>query len=209
MANVGVLPDMQAVHDALSAAGGTGVVRREICPNCQQSIVAGSRRLGAPNRHDCVQLEATAKEFLLMYPCIRCGDIFTGISAMGSWECRRHTGKYSEEHGYSCCGRKKIQCNNPAVHNMVWARQGRCHPNPFEPQGCTPCDHYNPKAPNSVDTTWRSVDVQRDLPQNVLAAMLPAVADRPGFKVLQNAQGQNIAVLRGAGESPVEKSGSG
>ena len=177
------------------------IVRREICTTCKQSIVAGSRRLDAPNRHDCSALDAKLQSYLLLYPCGRCGTVFTAMSNMGMHKCSMHPGTYTND-GYTCCGRKRFECNNPAVHNGVWARRGHSEPVPFEPQGCTPCDHVNWKAPEWTQTTDRDIDVQRELPDQIFALLEPLATDRPGW-VVEDGKG----LLRGRKLSPTEKKG--
>ena len=189
-------------YDALQQKLPQGaLVQREICTTCKQSIVAGSRRLGAPNRHDCAALGEKLHSYLLLYPCARCGTAFTAMSNMGMWKCAKHPGKYTND-GYTCCGRKRFECNNPAVFNGVWARHGHVEPLPFEPPGCTPCDHMHAQAPEWTQTNEKDIDVQRDLPDQIFALLEPLATDRPGW-VVEDGRG----LLRGRDLSPAEKRG--
>jgi hypothetical protein len=199
-------PSMDAysaeAYDALNTKLAlASIVRREICSTCKQSIVAGSRRLNAPNRHDCAGLAEKMQSYLLLYPCHRCGDVFTAMSNMGMWKCREHPGVYTND-GYTCCGRKRIECNNPAVHNGIWARRGIVEPIPFEPPGCTPCDHIHNDAPAWTQTAGSGIDVQRDLPDQIFALLEPLATDRPGW-VVEDGKG----LLRGRDLCPTEKKG--
>ena len=180
---------------------GVAPVQRVKCPVCKQSIPKDM--LG--NGHQCAAVKETNRDFLLMYQCARCGDVFTGLSNIGNWQCMTHPGRYTLD-GYTCCGRKKIEPSNPAVHNMVWARRNQPYPDPFDAPPCTPCDHVCHGMPDSTNALKKSLDVQRDLPDQVFANLIPTATDRPGFEVV-GSDGNKIGVLRGRGQSPAEKKG--
>lgn len=193
---------LNAYTELQSKIPNAGRVRREICSSCKQSIVFGSRKVGAKNRHDCNALDEQMRSYLLMYRCQRCGDVFTGMSNMGMHQCTHHPGIYTND-GYTCCGKKRIECNNPYVNNMVWERRGRVMPDPYEPAGCTPCDHTHGSMPSHTNTSvGEGVDVQVDLPEQIFALMEPLATSRPGF-VVKN----NKGLLVGRGLCPVEKRG--
>lgn len=177
-------------------------VRRVRCPVCKQTVPEDT--LGVPGGHNCAAVRETSNDFLLMYQCARCGDVFTSMSNIGNWQCRMHPGKYTLE-GYTCCGRKRFEPNNPAVHNMVWSRRGVTCPDPFDPAPCTPCDHVYHGMPMATNTVWYSPDVQRDLPDQVFANLVPLATERPGFAVVKNKDGESVGVLRGRDQSPAEK----
>lgn len=181
---------------------------RERCPKCKQMIVRGSRRVGAPNRHDCAALGAATAEWSLLYRCTRCEGqgrhtLFTGLSNVGQWGCRRHPGVYTEAGGYSCCGRKRHYACNPYLDNGVWSRQGQLPPLPFEPEGCTPCDHFHADMPRATSALARPLDVERDIPTSVISLMDPPAPKRLGF-VVELHKG----LLRGSGTPPRRKQAS-
>lgn len=182
---------------------GVAPVERVKCPVCKQSVPKGT--LGASGGHNCAAAKETSGDFLLMYQCERCGDVFTGMSNVGNWQCRMHPGKYTSE-GYACCGRKKIEATNPAVHNMVWKRRGIPYPDPFDAPPCTPCDHVCHSMPMSTKTMWQHIDVQRDLPDQVFANLVPMATQRKGFCVMEQ-QGKKVGVLKGRDDCPTEKKG--
>ena len=181
---------------------GVTPVQREKCPVCKQSIPKGTFR----NGHNCAAMKEANDDFLLMYQCLRCGDVFTGLSNIGNWQCRMHPGRYTLN-GYTCCGRKKIEPTNPAVHNMVWTRRNVPYPDPFDAPPCTPCDHVHKCMPACTNTMQRTIDVQRDLPDQVFANLVPTATERPGFSVVTSPDGTKIAALRGRDQCPVEKKG--
>jgi len=178
-------------------------LKRVKCPVCKQSTPEGT--FNVAGGHQCAAVKETNEDFLLMYQCVRCGDVFTGMSNVGNWQCKMHPGKYTLK-GYACCGRKKFEGTNPAVHNMVWKRRGIPFPDPFDAPACTPCDHVHHSMPMSTNTMWQSMDVQRNLPDQVFANLVPTATDRPGFKIV-GPQGNQIGVLQGRDQCPTEKMG--
>ena len=85
--------------------------------------------------HQCRRMSETKNTFFCMYRCNRCQKIFTPISNVGMWKCLYHPGEYDRDKGYSCCGAKRLYCNNPYVHNMVWSRKNIREPNLRENYG--------------------------------------------------------------------------
>ena len=161
--------DSESNDEETLTTAGVDPIAFERCSKCKQMVPQGSRRVGAHNRHDCAALDADTKEWSLLYKCTRClrhgkHVVFTGLSNVGQWECRYHPGKYIPEQGYSCCGRKRMFPNNPFVHNGVWSRRGQLAPLPFEPEGCTPCDHYHSDIPRATCAIQRPLDVQPIFP---------------------------------------------
>lgn len=187
----------------LNQDDGVAPVVRVKCPVCKQSVPKST--LNVAGGHQCAAVRETNNDFLLMYQCLRCGDVFTGMSNVGNWQCMTHPGKYTLD-GYTCCGRKKIEPSNPAVHNMVWKRRNQPYPDPFDAPPCTPCDHVYHGMPASTNAAGKSLDVQRDLPDQVFANLVPTATERPGFKVV-GPEGNKIGVLRGRDQSPAEKEG--
>lgn len=176
----------------------------EMCPKCKQQVPKGSRQVGALNRHDCGALGETLQDWGLVYKCTRCEHVgrhvvFTGLSNVGQWACRWHPGTYAEDTGYSCCGRRRQYASNPYLENGVWSRLNQLPPLPFEPEGCTACDHFHIDAPPATSALKRPLDVQQDLPHRVLALMTPPVEKRRGFRT-QDGRG----FLRGSA-SPAKK----
>jgi len=182
---------------------GVAPVERVKCPVCKQSIAKGT--FNVPGGHQCAAVEETNKDFLLLYQCVRCGDVFTGMSNIGNWQCMMHPGKYTLD-GYTCCGRKKIEPSNPAVHNMVWARRNQRYPDPFDAPPCTPCDHMHHSMPDSTNALKKSLDVQRDLPDQVFANLTPMATDRKGIQIIGPVDNR-VAVLAGRDLCPTEKKG--
>ncbi len=180
---------------------GVAPVERVKCPVCKQSIPKGTFGKG----HKCAAVEETNRDFLLLYQCVRCGDVFTGMSNIGNWQCMMHPGKYTLE-GYTCCGRKKIEPTNPAVHNMVWKRRNQPYPDPFDAPPCTPCDHLHHSMPDSTNALKKSLDVQRDLPDQVFANLTPMATDRRGIQII-GPDDNRVAVLAGRDLCPTEKKG--
>lgn len=180
---------------------GVSPIQRIKCPLCKQSVPLDSFQA-----HQCSDVRETNKDFMSVYQCERCGDVFTGMSNLGNWQCKMHPGKYTPE-GYTCCGRKRFEPTNPAVHNMVWKRRGIDYPLPFEPPPCTPCDHVCYKMPASTNAIHNLIDVQRDLPDQVFANLVPTATARPGFQVKKDADGVNIGVLTGRDKCKAEKNG--
>ena len=182
---------------------GDVALSRVSCPVCKQSIPEGT--FNVPGGHQCGAVKEANRDFLLMYQCVRCGDVFTGMSNIGNWQCMEHPGKYTAD-GYACCGRKKIDPSNPAVHNMVWSRRGIPYPDSIDAPPCTPCDHLHHSIPDSTNAMKNSLDVQRDLPDQVFANLTPMAANRRGFQIVGPA-GNRAAVLVGRDKCPTEKKG--
>ena len=195
------LDQVRPGHAALPA--GVTPVKRVKCPVCKQSIPEGT--FNVPGGHQCEAVKETHSDFLLMYQCVRCGDVFTGMSNIGNWQCMMHPGKYTPD-GYTCCGRKKIEPSNPAVHNMVWKRRNQPYPDPFDAPPCTPCDHMHHSMPDSTNALKKSLDVQRDLPDQVFASLMPMATDRRGMQII-GPDNNRAAVLAGRDKSPAEKKG--
>lgn len=185
----------------MNAERGVAPIQRVKCPLCKQKVAQDRMA-----QHQCAAVKEVCEDFMLMYQCDRCGDVFTGMSNMGNWQCMMHPGKFTPE-GYTCCGRKRFEPTNPAVHNMVWKRRGIVCPLPFDPPPCTPCDHVSRKMPASTNALRSLVDVQRDLPDQVFASMVPTATDRPGFQVVKGADGANVGVLNGRDKSKAEREG--
>ena len=185
----------------MNAERGVPPIQRVRCPVCKQTVA-----LDKYEAHQCGAVMETNKDFISSYQCERCGDVFTGMSNLGNWQCKMHPGKYTSE-GYTCCGLKKFVPTNPAVHNMVWKRRRVPYPDPFDPPPCTPCDHVCRNMPGITNAICTPVDVQRDLPDQVFANLVPTATDRPGFQVVKDKNGVNTGVLKGRDKCKAEREG--
>jgi hypothetical protein len=186
---------------------------RLFCRICKQHYVLDPNNPG--ERHDCAALAAAAQDFLLMYECQVCKEVFTPLSNVGMHQCRCHPGTYDPDTGWSCCGKRRVEITGRYVHNMVWQRRGQIEPLPprfvdrrgyqlsngrtvkLPPDGCTPCDHRHTKLPPALSARRAPLDTAR-MPVQVLAQLRPPAPDRPGWDTTRP------GMLRGRGRSPAE-----
>ena len=163
--------------------------------------------------HDCARLAAAAQDYLLMYECHACKEIFTPLSNVGMHQCRCHPGTYDLDTGWSCCGRRRVEITGRYVHNMVWQRRGQIEPLPphltdrrayrqsngryvkYAPDGCTPCDHRHVALPPALSAERAPLSVWK-IPEQVRGHM-EGLETRPGFRA-------ETQVLVGRGKSPAE-----
>ena len=182
--------------DDLGDLGDDAGLDRMFCQVCKQYYVLDPLR----ERHDCAKLAAEAEDFLLMYECEACKEVFTPLSNLGMHQCRCHPGKYDPDTGWSCCGQRDQQITGRYVHNMVWQRHGRVEPLPLRfmdrravyfahgkpikipPDGCTPCDHRHSRLTSLTNAIAAPVRVRQQIPEQVLGHFKPAVNERPGFR---------------------------
>lgn len=174
------------------------------CPLCKQWVA--SSRLGGigPDAHSCSRERSVHTDYWVVFRCAQpgCGQLFNGLSNMGNHRCRKHTGTYDEEKGYSCCGKKRMGVVNKYTFNMVWSRNQH-EPIPIEPRGCTPCDHFHPDMPERTNLHAQPVRLQGslDLPPSVQGNMDPLPVHRKGYFVGKDGQ----PYLRGISVSTVTR----
>lgn len=149
------------------------------CPNCIQCPAC--LQLYLPNEtHNCryLQQDNYAKEFLLIYRCIRCNKSFSGLSNVGMHKCKFHPGKIGRDGRYSCCGATRLGVTSPYVHNHVWSRQHQPFPKLVDLSGggCTPCDHAHPDNPVKMPIKATNPAIV-----SLLGEMEPPIEQRPGY----------------------------
>lgn len=185
----------------MAAAGVYFAKKWRRCSMCKQPVPEGVL-------HDCFSVKEQNSDFLKMFACARCGDIFTPISSIAMHQCSFHPGRYVDN-AWTCCGRRKTDVVNRYTHNMLWSRRNCPAPATRDPPGCTRCDHWHNRLPANTHAHGKEVNVQTDLPFTVLSNLQPEATERPGWRTkLELGDGvppTKIGVLVGTDMSPLEK----
>ena len=153
------------------------------CPACLQYYFP-------TETHNCQYLRQDnfAKEFLLIYKCVRCNKAFSGLSNVGMHKCKFHPGKIGRDGRYSCCGATRLGVTNPYVHNHVWSRKDQAFPllTDLSGGGCTPCDHAHPDNPVKMPIKLTDPAVV-----TLVGEMDPPIEERNGY----NEQAQQLEAV--------------